>query len=293
MEYDKEINNYLDYLSSQKGSSENTKKSYQKDLTKFFNYLESENIDFSEMKRSDFRSFLAELNRGKLENSSINRMISSIKGYVKYKKRFGYIDKSGILEIESLKTKKYLPNFLFDEEYSKLISFARNNKEDYRDIALFELIFSTGLRVSEAVSLQLSDVRNKNGEITIIGKGDKQRTVIYGDKFKKALSEYLAIRDQFNPKTNSLFLNNKGGALSDRGVRYILEKRIKETALLKNISPHGLRHSFATTLIRNGADIRTVQILLGHSNLSTTEIYTHLGLDELKDIHYKYHPHGK
>ncbi|HQJ05957.1 MAG TPA: site-specific integrase [Spirochaetota bacterium] len=129
MEYDKEINNYLDYLSSQKGSSENTKKSYQKDLKKFFNFLESENIDFYEIKRSEVRSFLAELNREKLENSSINRIISALKGFVKYKKRFGYIDKAGILEIESLKTKKYLPNFLFDEEYSKLISFERNNKK--------------------------------------------------------------------------------------------------------------------------------------------------------------------
>ncbi len=291
-EFKDEIDKFAEYIKKQKGLSDNTVTGYTLDLEKFFNYLEKENIEFDGIKRYHFRGFLQDLNGQKIGKSSINRIISGIKGYVRYKIRFGYKDSGSILEVESQKKSQYLPNFLFDTEFEKLIGFDKRKKEDFRDVCIFELIFSTGLRVSEVVSLNLSDITDIK-EIRVVGKGDKERIVLYGDRAKKSLTEYLNKRGNFSPKEDALFLNNQGKRLSDRGIRFILDKRINETAFEKKISPHSLRHSFATHLVRNGADIRSVQTLLGHSSLSTTQIYTHFDLDKLKEMHYKYHPHGR
>ena len=290
-----EIENYLKYLIVQKGLSENSVKSYKKDLTKLAEYLTKESLELDKIKRYQFRGFLAELNREKLSNTTINRVLAAIKGFIKYKIRYGYKDSAGILEIESLKKKNYLPTFLFNEEIEELLNFDCEKKEDYRDKALFALILSTGLRVSEAVSLNINDIIENNFEIRVIGKGNKERIVLYGQKCLDYINKYLSVRNEFLKKndTPALFLNSQGERLSDRGMRLIVEKRTMQIALNKKISPHSLRHSFATLLVKNGADIRSVQILLGHASLSTTQIYTHLSLDELKDIHYKYHPHGK
>jgi site-specific recombinase XerD len=286
------IDKYVEYLSSQKGLSKNSIKSYQSDLLKFQEYLSSENLSFDNIKRSDIRGFLSELNNNNMSKTSINRIISSLKGFIKFNIRFGYRDKAGILEMESQKTSKYLPVFLFDDEFDKLISFDCSKKEDFRDRAIFELIFCTGLRVTELINLNIEDLDGSN-ELKIIGKGNKERLVIFGSRCGHYLEEYQKNRCKYKAKSNALFLNHLGERLTDRGVRFLLDKRISEISINKNISPHSLRHSFATCLIRNGADIRTVQTLLGHASISTTQIYTHLGLDELKDIHYKYHPHGK
>lgn len=288
-----DIEKYLLYLSSQKGLSQNTIISYRNDLMKFCDYLTNERLDFENIKRIHFRGFLAELSKNKMDKKSINRILAGIKGFVRYKIRYGYKDKANILEVESQKTSKYLPKFLFEEEFDELINFNCSKKEDFRDRAIFELIFATGLRVSELTLLNVSDISSFNNQIKIIGKGNKERIVLYGEKCKNIIKDYLKVRKDFSPKDNTLFLNQKGAPLSQRGIRHILDKRIKEVSLKKKISPHSLRHSFATAMIRNGADIRTVQTLLGHSSLATTQVYTHLGLDELKDIHYKFHPHGK
>ncbi|MBN2546957.1 MAG: tyrosine-type recombinase/integrase [Spirochaetes bacterium] len=288
-----EIQNYLDFLKTQKGLSNKSIISYKNDLIKFYDFLKSENLCMTELKRYHFRSFLAELNNNRLKNTTINRILASVKGFIKYKIRFDYKDSASILDIESQKTNKYSPLFLFDKEYNNLISFECKNFSDYRDRAIFELIFSTGVRVSELVSINVSSI-NINNEIKIKGKGNKERIVLFGKICAKIINDYLKVRNEICINDEkALFLNKKGKRLTDRGIRYIFKKRIVEISLSKNISPHSLRHSFATSLIKNGADIRTVQILLGHSSLSTTQKYTHLGLDELKDIHYKYHPHGK
>lgn len=287
-----EIIFFVNYISSQKGLSENTILAYESDLRKFFEYLEKENLNLDELKRFHFRGFLNDLSRQKLSKTSINRIISAVKSFIRFKIRSGYKDKASILEVESQKKSQYLPNFLFDEELNQLLSFDRNKKEDYRDAAIFELIFSTGLRVSELVSIDLSDI-NESKEIRIIGKGNKERIVLYGERAKSMLNQYMEVRSLFKPKEDALFLNNRGKRLTTGGVEFLLEKRINEVCLTKRISPHGLRHSFATHLIRNGADIRSVQTLLGHASLSTTQIYTHFDLDKLKEMHYKYHPHGK
>lgn len=290
-----EIENYLKYLTVQKGLSDNSIKSYRKDLLKLAEYLKKESLDLNGIKRYQFRGFLAELNREKLTNTTINRVLAAIKGFIKYKIRYKYKDSAGILEIESLKKDNYLPTFLFSEEIEEFLRFECVKKEDYRDKALFALILSTGLRVSEVVSLNVSDLAKNNFEIKVLGKGNKERIVLYGQKCLTCVNKYLNIRNEFLKKNDNpaLFLNSQGERLSDRGMRLIVEKRTAQIAVNKKISPHSLRHSFATLLVKNGADIRSVQTLLGHASLSTTQIYTHLSLDELKDIHYKYHPHGK
>lgn len=293
MDLKEEIEKYLLYLSSQRGLSENTIISYKNDLEKFYNYLKKESLFLENLKRENFRGFLAKLRTDKMNRKSINRILAAIKGFIKYKIRYGYKDSASILEVESQKTTKYLPKFLFEEEFDDLINFRCIKKEDYRDKAILELIFATGIRVSELVSLNVDNIFHFDNQIKIKGKGGKERIVLYGEKCDNILKDYLKVRNEFKPIENALFLNSSGKRLSQRCVRYILDKRIKEISFKKKISPHSLRHSFATSLIRNGADIRVVQKLLGHSSLSTTQIYTHLSLDELKDIHYKFHPHGK
>ena len=211
------IDKYIEYISTQKGLSSNSILSYKNDLLKFHEYLKSENLEFEKLKRSDVRGFLAELNHIKMKKTSINRIISSLKGFVKYKKRFGYSDPACILEIESLKKSQYLPVFLFDEEFEKLIDFECKVKEDFRDRAVFELIFCTGLRVSELTSIDINDIDISN-EIRVSGKGDKERVVLFGNRCRNYLDQYINERKEFKPRDNALFLNHLGGRLTDRGV---------------------------------------------------------------------------
>ncbi len=289
----KDIDNYISYIDAQKGLSHNTQISYNNDLHIFYEYLKRENIYINSITRSNFRNFLFHLNSEKYSSTSVNRIISAIKGFIKYKIRYGYEDSASILEVELQKTKKHLPVFLFDDELNQLISFNCSKKEDFRDKAIFELIFATGVRVSELVSVNCYDI-NSNREIKIKkGKGNKERVVIYGEFCELILASYLKYRDEFNPNDDALFLNHSGNRLSERMIRYIINKRIDEVSMIKKISPHSLRHSFATSMVRNGANIRSVQSLLGHESIATTQIYTHLTPDDIKDTYKRFHPHGR
>ncbi len=289
-----DLNEYISFLHSQKGLSEKTVIAYKQDIERFYDYLDSENLSIDTIKRHHFRGFLAELNRIRLEKSSINRILSSLKSYIKFRMRKGNIDSSDILEIESLKKREYLPEFLFDKEILALLEITQDTKFDYRDILILELLLSTGVRVSELVSINISDITFKNREIRVTGKGNKERIVLYGEKCETALKNYVLIRGQFNsePNDRALFLNHRGTRLSDRAVRTIVEKRVNDTAIIKKISPHSLRHSFATSLLKNGADIKSVQTLLGHASITSTQIYTHMTLEELKDVYTECHPHA-
>lgn len=288
------LKNFITYLQAQKGLSEKSITAYTKDVSMFFDFLKKESLDLENLERQNIRAFLAECNHKGLSKTSINRILSGIKSYIRYICRNGYKDTAGILEIESQKKPEHLPTFLFEKEVKELADFECHTILDYRDKLIIELLFATGLRVAELVSINLGDISHKIREIRITGKGNKERIVLFSQRCEKVLADYLNIRTDFKPtlSENALLLNNRGTRLSDRSVRNILNNRIFNTAIHKNISPHTLRHSFATYLLQNGADIKTVQTLLGHSNLSTTQIYTHLTLEELKDVHATFHPHG-
>ena len=285
---------FITYLQAQKGLSEKSVTAYIRDVSMFLDFLQAENLCIEKLERSNIRAFLAECNHKKLSKTSINRILSCIKSYIRFLCRNGYKDTAGILEIESQKKPEYLPSFFFEKEVKELADFECTTSQDYRDKLIIELLFATGLRVAELVSINLTDISPKMREIRITGKGNKERIVLFHKQCEKTLSAYLTVRNEFKPLSteNALLLNNRGTRLSDRSIRNILNQRLITTAIHKNISPHTLRHSFATYLLQNGADIKTVQTLLGHSNLSTTQIYTHLTLEELKDVHKTFHPHG-
>lgn len=294
MNKDELLKPFITYLQAQKGLSPKSVTAYTKDVSMFLDFLENENLELNNLERQNMRAFLAECNHRGLSKNSINRILSGIKSYTRFLCRNGYKDTAGILEIESQRKPEHLPNFLFEKEVNELTDFECNTNQDYRDKLIIELLFATGLRVAELVSINLTDISHKMREIRITGKGNKERIVLFSQQCEKILSSYLQIRASFKPQPteNALLLNNRGTRLSDRSIRNILNQRIINTAVHKKISPHTLRHSFATYLLQNGADIKTVQTLLGHSNLSTTQIYTHLTLEELKDVHAIFHPHG-
>lgn len=294
MNKEKFLNPFITYLQAQKGLSPKSVTAYTKDVSMFLEFLEKENLKLNNLERQNMRAFLAECSHKRLSKTSINRILSGIKSYVHFLCRNGYKDTAGILEIESQRKPEYLPNFLFEKEVNELADFECSTNQDYRDKLIIELLFATGLRVAELVSINLSDISHKMHEIRITGKGNKERIVLFNQRCEKILNNYLQVRPSFKPQPteNALLLNNRGTRLSDRSIRNILDQRIVNTAIYKNVSPHTLRHSFATYLLQNGADIKTVQTLLGHSNLSTTQIYTHLTLEELKDVHATFHPHG-
>ncbi len=294
MNKDELLKPFITYLQAQKGLSPKSVTAYTKDVSMFLDFLKNENLELNNLERQNMRAFLAECNHRGLSKNSINRILSGIKSYTRFLCRNGYKDTAGILEIESQRKPEHLPNFLFEKEVNELADFECNTSQDYRDKLIIELLFATGLRVAELVSINLTDISYKMREIRITGKGNKERIVLFSQQCEKILSSYLQIRASFKPQPteNALLLNNRGTRLSDRSIRNILNQRIINTAVHKKISPHTLRHSFATYLLQNGADIKTVQTLLGHSNLSTTQIYTHLTLEELKDVHATFHPHG-
>ncbi len=294
MNKDELLKPFITYLQAQKGLSPKSVTAYTKDISMFLDFLENENLELNNLERQNMRAFLAECNHRGLSKNSINRILSGIKSYTRFLCRNGYKDTAGILEIESQRKPEHLPNFLFEKEVNELTDFECNTSQDYRDKLIIELLFATGLRVAELISINLTDISHKMREIRITGKGNKERIVLFSQQCEKILSSYLQIRASFKPQPteNALLLNNRGTRLSDRSIRNILNQRIINTAVHKKISPHTLRHSFATYLLQNGADIKTVQTLLGHSNLSTTQIYTHLTLEELKDVHATFHPHG-
>lgn len=288
------LNPFVTYLQAQKGLSQKSVTAYTKDVSMFLDFLENEHLDLNNLERQNMRAFLAECNHKGLSKTSINRILSGIKNYIRFLCRNGYKDSAGILEIESQRKPEHLPNFLFEKEVNELADFECRTNRDYRDKLIIELLFATGLRVAELVSINLTDISYKMHEIRITGKGNKERIVLFNQRCEKALNSYLQVRSSFNPHPTekALLLNSRGTRISDRSIRNILNQHIVNTAIHKNISPHALRHSFATYLLQNGADIKTVQTLLGHSNLSTTQIYTHLTLEELKDVHATFHPHG-
>jgi integrase/recombinase XerC len=297
---------YLVYLRSVRNLSPHTLESYAKDLAKYVAFLGHRGVAPGDAGLPEARGFVGQLSRDGLSPRSVNRIISGVRGWYRFMERQGEINENPFAEIRSLRTEKRLPSFLFEEEMARLIELPSQGSctgEDsfwkLRDRAVLETLYSTGCRISELVSMDLADVDLKGRSARVMGKGARERNVFLGASAAAALRQYMACRLSYAPKrvaspdnVRAVFINQRGGRITDRGVRFILGEYLAKANLGKRVTPHTFRHSFATHLLDRGADIRAVQELLGHASLSTTQVYTHVGLERLKKVYRRTHPHA-
>jgi len=291
---------FADYLRIERGYSEHTLRNYISDIIIFFDYLKEKNIDISDVSRLeslepiDIRGFLA--SHFKLNKASSNqRRLSAIKTLYRFLQKRGLITGNPSEIISSPKTEKSLPKAISVDEVLALIhSIDGSDVLDLRDRAMVELMYSSGLRVSELVSINLTDIDLSNATLRVIGKGRKERILPIGSYAVQSVDEYIQKRGELSKsETEALFLNKNGGRITTRSVARIVKKYLHKCAINKNVSPHTLRHSFATHLLGSGADIRFIQELLGHASLSTTQRYTSASIEHLMQIYDKTHPHSK
>ncbi len=293
----KEEKKFLDYLSNIRNYSNYTVTNYEEDLKKYKEYLERENLNYLDIEYSDIRLYLMYLKEDKKEkNSSICRNLSALRTFYNYLLNKEVTDKNPFIYIEGPKKEKRLPRYFEYNELEELFNVP-DIKTPYgqRDLLILEMLYATGTRVGELVNIKVSDINTMERSIIILGKGNKERIVHYGEYASDILKIYLKDGYKKINKDNIdyLFINNKKTKLTERGVRTILTKIIKQTSLKKNISPHMLRHSFATHLLNEGCDILSVQKLLGHESIAATGIYTHVTTDHLKEVYYNSFPRAK
>ena len=280
------IEKYISYLQVEKNYSPHTVLNYKLDLEEFFKFLASANI-----KDVDYlllRKFLAHLRAKEHRPRTLARKLSSLRSFFRFLQREGLVKSNPAALIMSPKLDKVLPKFLEENQMVQFIEAPSQDTESgKRDHSIFETLYSTGMRVSELVGLNVNDVDLIGNMVKVAGKGKKERLLPIGDKALQAIKDYL---DGRKKKSEALFLNKNGGRLSAHGVSNIVDKHILKTSVATKISPHVVRHSFATHLLNRGADLRVVQELLGHASLSTTQIYTHVTTDRLKQVYDKAHP---
>lgn len=280
------IDRFLRYLEIEKNSSKHTLLNYRLDLEAFGSFLGDVGIE-----KTDYlllRKYMAGLKEKNMRQKTISRKISCLRSFFRFLCREGYLKSNPVLTLMSPKREKRLPIFLTEDEMTQLIEAPRQDNElGLRDRAIFETLYSTGMRVSELVGLSIADVDFISGVLKVMGKGKKERLLPIGDKAIDAIRKYL---DKRSKQADALFLNKNHKRITDRGIRNILSRYIKSLSMKKGISPHKIRHSFATHLLNRGADLRSVQELLGHANISTTQIYTHLTTERLKNVYDKAHP---
>ncbi len=286
---EKLIKEYLDYLKYIRGYQENTINSYLIELTKYASYIKEKKINYLIISKDEIYAYLKYLDDLGYKNSSVARHLSALRGFYDYLKREGQIDTNIYKLIKNPKLEKKLPNVLNDEEIDKIFAFPKDEKpKNIITRVLFEVIYATGIRISEFTNIKESDIDFTEGSIRILGKGKKERIVYFGEYASLALKDYLVVREKIKKEdTDYLFLNVSGYRLKRRSAEQIVYDWINNVSINHHISPHTLRHTFATSLLTHGADIRTVQELLGHEKLGTTQIYTHLTSDYLKEEYFK------
>ena len=293
---DKRIEEYLSYLESVRGLSSRTLRVYADDLERYEAFLLHADIDA--VQAHEIRSFAGSLVMEGKASSSVNRALSTIRGYYRYRMRFGGLTSDPGREVENLTMTRPLPKFMFEDEMAQLIeSIDGTGFMDARDRALFEVLYSTGCRASEISGITLDSIDFPRGLIRVLGKGSKERVVFLGRMASTALANYLVLRSMRLARLKAkdhgrAFINTKGSPLTVRGMEKIVEKRRTASNMRKVVSPHSFRHSFATGLVAAGADIRVVQEMLGHSSISTTQVYTHVDMEHLRKVYELAHPHG-
>ncbi len=288
---------FLDYLRVEKGLSPNSILSYQRDLAKYLNFLKAQKIeDIKKVTKEDILDFLFSL-RGKACSSTVARNLSSIKNFHRFLLREKIINNDPSHLIETPKLEKKIPQVLSFDEVERIIKTPNLKKvQGVRDRAILELMYASGLRVSEVASLKVNDVNREVGFLRCRGKSSKERIVPLGSKALKFLEKYLK---EARPKlakgggSSYLFLAQGGRPLTRQTIWKMIKELVKKAGIKKGVSPHTLRHSFATHLIERGADLRSVQEMLGHASITTTQIYTHINKLRLKEIHFRFHPRAK
>lgn len=287
------LKEYRVYLLTEKHLSDNTITSYILDIYKYLLFQEKKGIkDPIKIKKDDVVSYLSLLDKDKYSIYSVVRKISSLRVFHHYLE-ITYHIKDVMNDIDNPRFYKKIPNVLSIEEVDKLLSFPLNNAFDYRNKAMLELMYATGLRVSELINLEITNIDLDNNIVRCFGKGNKERIIPMGEVALKYLKLFINDYRDSLKKTylcDKIFLNNHGKALTRQGFLKILKTVAKSAGIDKNITPHTLRHSFATHLLNNGADLRSIQIMLGHSNLSTTQIYTTINNETLHENYNLYHP---
>jgi integrase/recombinase XerD len=295
MEIAPAITLFLTHVKVEKGLSSNTVAAYQRDLAKFNVFAQKRKLSLEGVRRDDLVDFLASLYREKLESRTVARELVTLRNFFRFAQIQELIAADPSLNLESPKIRRTLPGYLRLEEVERLLEQPDSKTAlGVRDRAMLEVLYSTGLRVSELIGLRVNDLDTKVGCIRCIGKGDKERIVPAGRKALGLVEKYL--RDA-RPKllgkrvsTQALFVNNRGGSITRVGVWKILSAYGRRAGLRVALAPHMLRHSFATHLLERGADLRSVQLMLGHADISTTQIYTHVVEERLKQIYKAHHP---
>jgi len=291
------LERYLQYLAHVRHLSANTLSAYRRDMELYFAFLQEQELTLEQMDAGNARSFVGYLSRRGLCSRSINRVLSAVRGYYRFLERVGEEAGNPFASIKGLKIDGKLPTFLFEEEIDQLLE-AGEPKDlwELRDLLILELLYSTGCRVSELAAAGLTDLDFKGSTLRVMGKGNKERLVFIGKAALRRLREYLLRRKALRPGDadgrRALLINRRGGRLTVRGIQTIIDRLLERSPLQKAATAHTFRHSFATHVLRGGADIRVVQELLGHASLSTTQVYTHLDMKHLQKVYGSAHPHA-
>lgn len=293
---------FLQFLKAEKNASPHTVKGYSRDLEEFFSFVNQKSFSLRDIDRLTIRSYLSFLRNRNLSRSSINRHISSLKTFFRFLMREGLISRNPTAAISLLKAEKKLPVFMSIEEITSLIeSLHSDDILGLRDRAMLEVLYSGGVRVSELIGLNMDDLDLLGGVARVMGKGKKKRLVLLGKKAIESLERYLAKRGELfrhrrkniPQEKDALFLDSWGGRLTARSVQRLINKHVTNASLRLKVSPHVFRHTFATHLLNAGADLKSVQELLGHASLTTTQIYTHVTARRLREVYMRSHPQAK
>jgi len=286
------LTDFLEYLKKERRFSLHTIRSYKVDLQQFNEFLldRKDQKSLSQIGRDEIRDFVAYLLKYGYSEKSAQRKLSALRSFFRFLKKISVVEKNPTLTVRSPKAEKRLPKFLTLRQVEKVLEMKEGKVDTLRDKAILEMLYGAGLRVSELVNLKKSDIDFQSNLIRVKGKGEKERIVPFGRCAKKSVLEYLATRGD---EREELFLSRQGKGLTSRQIQRIVNRALLSLGDAAGINPHILRHSFATHLLERGCDLRAVQELLGHSSLSSTQVYTHLGVGKLREIYKKAHPRGE